>query len=151
MIVGHCVVCGRSIQNPGKLRGFRLADHTCPCGGAIQRGRGTDPYLPHAYAVPLPNGHVTAASATPRRPRTSRGAADRLVLTVLVLLSLGLILAGALVGSVYRLGLAQGRGDLFAEAVAARAELDAIAPRIDATTQACNALSASPLVHRSVR
>jgi hypothetical protein len=47
----RCVVCSNNCTPPGKLRGFKLRDHTCPCGGRLARG--TNPDGPWAHAVPL--------------------------------------------------------------------------------------------------
>lgn len=47
----RCVSCSNNCTPPGKLRGFKLRDHACPCGGELRRG--TNAGGPEVPAVPL--------------------------------------------------------------------------------------------------
>jgi hypothetical protein len=47
----RCTACPNNCTPPGKLRGFKLRDHACPCGGTLARGTNADG--PWAHAVPL--------------------------------------------------------------------------------------------------
>jgi hypothetical protein len=34
----RCSACPNNCTPPGKLRGFKLRDHSCPCGGELRKG-----------------------------------------------------------------------------------------------------------------
>lgn len=47
----RCLTCESSVITLGRLRGFRMADHQCPCGGDLAKGSGRGD-LPTQYAKP---------------------------------------------------------------------------------------------------
>jgi hypothetical protein len=95
----RCTACPNNCTPPGKLRGFKLRDHTCPCGGAL--GRGSNATGAEVPAVPLRpeergiRDERLGMKRSTSRPRT-RGAI-RLELMVVLAILAPLGIAGVLV------------------------------------------------------
>lgn len=99
----RCTACPQNCTPPGKLRGFRLRDHVCPCGGALARGTNADgptvsavPLAPEQRGVPEERLGLKRSTSLPR----TRGAV-RLELVVAMVILGPLVAAGLVYGVVW--------------------------------------------------